>query len=481
MNFKSLIESKYQVYKKSWNKIGDSYLVVIKGEDKDQLIVNNELINKFKGTKVDDYLVCELNHDNALALRDILKFTAPSRVLGKKRSIGLGDRLGIATLGHIEAVKKFDIYPVFAQQSIRELNLTNRTYEDVLDSVSYNVLKMGFKRPFGADGDHLKKKEEIEYALKLGFTMITLDCSEHIRNDVLGMKDDDILKEASSLITEELKNRYLNKEYLIEKNIIKYNFLDLSKAVLIYSKAISFATEIYNEYIIKNNVDFELSIDETSTPTTPLEHFFVSNELYNRGVKLETVAPRFCGEFQKGIDYIGDLKQFEKEIKIHSAIARHFKYKLSVHSGSDKFSIFKLVGKYTKGNFHVKTAGTNWLEAMELVSIMDPSLYREIHKFALSKFNDATKFYHVTTNLNNIPNIDTLKDIDLVDLFKNNDSRQLIHITYGYILTEKKNNEYLFKDRLYKLWKDNEELYRDMLDSHITKHINLLYKGFRVF
>jgi len=481
MNFKKKIENKYKVYKKSWHKVNNSYIVMVEEDNKDFLIVNNDLINRFIGTKIDDYALCELTHNNAMSLRSLFKFTKPSRVLNKKRSIGLGDRLGVATIGHIEAVKKKDIYPVFAQQSIRELNLLNRTYEDVLDVVTFNVFKENFKRPFGADGDHLKKKDEIEYALKLGFTMITLDCSEHIRNDVLSMNELDIISEASPLITDELKNIYLDKEIKIENNILKYSILDLSKAVLIYSKAISFAKEIYNEYILNNDVDFELSIDETMTPTTPLEHFFVSNELYRNGVVLQTVAPRFCGEFQKGIDYIGDLKQFEKEIKIHSSIARHFKYKLSVHSGSDKFSIFKLVGKYTKGNFHIKTAGTNWLIAMELISIVNPSLYREMHKYALSRFNDATKFYHVTTNLNNIPDIDKLNDNELVNLFKNNDCRQLIHITYGYLLTEKKENEYLFKDRFYKQLRENKELYKDMLDKHISKHINLLYSGFRLF
>ena len=111
--------------------------------------------------------------------------------------------------------------------------------------------------------------------------------------------------------------------------------------------------------------------------------------------------------------------------------------KLSIHSGSDKFSTFTLIGKYTNGNFHVKTAGTNWLEAMRAVAASDPALYRSIHKYALTMFDEAKKFYHVTTDLNKIPDVDTLKDEELVDLFTQNDARQLIHITYGFILNVK--------------------------------------------
>ena len=95
----------------------------------------------------------ELTHEVACTLRKLFPFTAPVRVLGAKRSFGLGDRLGIATPGHIRVISKYDVLPVFAQQSIRELDLTGRTYEDVLDSVSFAVFRENFTRGFGADGD----------------------------------------------------------------------------------------------------------------------------------------------------------------------------------------------------------------------------------------------------------------------------------------------------------------------------------------
>ena len=199
-----------------------------------------------------------------------------------------------------------------------------------------------------------------------------------------------------------------------------------------------------------------------------------------RWVQPATIAPRFCGEFQKGIDYIGDLAQFEKEFAGHAAIARKFGYKISVHSGSDKFSVFSIVGKYTEGVFHLKTAGTNWLEAMKVIAEHEPSLYREIHQYALDEaFVEARKYYHVTTNLNNIPALSTLSDEELPALFQNNDSRQLIHITYGLILNEKNpDGSFAFKDRMYAAWRKYSEELDTNIANHIGHHLEKLYSGF---
>jgi len=427
--------------------------------------------------KTVDRYVCvraEEIHENADVLRALFPFTAPSPVLGYPRTVGVGDRLGIAGPGHLAVFEKYDAVPVLAQQSIRELDLTGRTYRDVIDSSTFAVFTEDFRKPFGADGDHIKTPRDIEYALGCGATMLTLDCSEHIRNDVEDMPLDKVSTEYKK--DPVLEERYLNKSFKIGDTVISFDEETLMRTVLIYGKAVDFAAKIYDRYFRYNDkVDVELSIDETMTPTKPFQHFFVSNELYLRNVKLASVAPRFCGEFQKGIDYIGDVKQFEKEFIEHAAIADHFGYKISVHSGSDKFSVFPAVGKYSGQRFHLKTAGTNWLEAMKLVAIKDPSLYREVHTFALDHFFDALKYYHVTTDLSKIPALSSLEDKDLPDLFKNNDSRQLIHITYGLILSaNKEDGTSLFRDRLYKLWHDHRDGYIELLENHIGNHLSTL-------
>ena len=120
--------------------------------------------------------------------------------------------------------------------------------------------------------------------------------------------------------------------------------------------------------------------------------------------------------------------------------------------------------------FHLKTAGTNWLEAMKIVAEKDPALYREVHAYALNEaFGEARKYYHVTTNLNNIPALETLTDAQLPELFSNNDARQLIHITYGLIL-----NHGDFAARLYRLWDREAEAYAQAIEAHIGKHLQLL-------
>jgi hypothetical protein len=460
----------FDAYEKSISRNGPTTVFMARDGGADVIVVKGKNPG-FRGEKIPDgKLKAALTHENATVLRKVFPFTAPSQVLGKERSFGVGDRLGIAAPGHIRLFEKFDAYPVLAQQSIRELTLTNRSFEDVLDVASFSVFREGFKKTWGADGDHLKTATDVKYALSLGFSMITLDCSEHIN---INVTDENV-----ALLPKGVAEKYLGKEFDVGEGVrLFFTEGELKKAVVIYVNAIAFAVDIYRQFFKKRKykADFEISIDETSTPTTPLQHYFVARELIDAGVSFSTIAPRFCGEFQKGVDYIGDLAQFEKEIKVHAAIARHFKYKLSIHSGSDKFAVFPSIGKATGNVFHVKTAGTNWLEAMRVVARKDPALYREVHKYALEAFEEARKYYHVTTDLKKIPGVDKLADSDLPELFNQNDSRQLIHITYGLILSKKNaNGSFVFKDRLYKFWTDHAEEYAQALDRHIGKHLTEL-------
>lgn len=426
------------------------------------------------------WTLCELTHENALRLRKVFPFTAPVSVLKQKRTVGVGDRLGIAAPGHIRVFEKYDAFPVLAQQSIRELNLTNRRFEDVLDAASWSVFRAGFRKGFGADGDHLKTRNEVRYAMECGYTMITLDCSEHIRNDVDDLSEAEVFRQYEA--DRELERLYLGKSFTIYGFDIIFEPDAFRRMTLIYNEAIDFAAAIYQEFFAGNSaaLDFEISIDETAMPTTPEQHYYVAAELIRRGVKPATIAPRFIGEFQKGIDYIGDLAQFERDFRRHAAIAEHFGYKISVHSGSDKFSVFPIVGRETKGRFHVKTAGTSWLEAMKVIAEQEPSLYREIHRYAREEaFSEARKYYHVTTDLNRIPALDTLSDAQLPELFSQDDARQLIHITYGLILNAKDDaGNDRFRSRLYRAWRRYAEEYTDKLENHIGRHLELLYSGF---
>lgn len=482
-NFDPALAESAGVYPASVHECGGGRVFIADTGDEDMLFALSAL--GFKGESFsaagEVWTAGRECHENASRLRELFPFTAPSPVLKKDRTIGLGDRLGIATPGHIRAISKYDVYPVFAQQSIRELTLTERSFDDVLDCVTFAVFRENFTRPFGADGDHLKKFEEIEYALSRGYTMITLDCSEHINDKVAAMSDEEV--EAAYVPLPETEEKYLGRTFDVNGMELRFEKNQLMRIIETYNEAIEFAVSVYKNYFAgkTNPPDFEISIDETGTPTTPQQHFYIANELYSAGVSVATIAPRFCGEFQKGIDYIGDLTQFEKELKQHVAIAEHFGYKLSVHSGSDKFSVFPAVGRNLNGRFHVKTAGTNWLEAMAVIAEHCPALYREVHEFALNTaFAEAKKYYHVTTDLSKIPALDTLTDEELPTLFTQNDARQLIHITYGLILTEKNpDGSYRFKDRLYAAWREYSDEYSARLEKHIGRHLEMIYSGMK--
>jgi len=469
------------VYPLSVRRIAGGQVFAYRDAGEDYLITAGDIALDLAGYRFEadgqPCTVTPFGHESAKFLRTNFPFASPVAVLKRDRTIGLGDRLGIATPGHIDAVLPFDATPVFAQQSMRELKLTERTFESVLDAATLAVYREGFERGFGADGDHLKTTEEVEYALRTGYTMITLDCSEYIRNDICGM--DDQMVDAACSLPDALRERYIGKAFNIGMGAsISLDAIALKRALLTYGDAIRFAESIFRECIAKSpvKIDVEISIDETETPTLPQHHFFVANEFNIRQVDIATIAPRFYGEFQKGIDYRGDIGRFEAELKVHAAIARHFGYKLSIHSGSDKFSIFHLIGKHTNGRFHLKTAGTSWLEAMRLVAMKDAAFYREIHRYTLSRFGDATKLYKVTTDLAKIPDVDSLNAALLPELFTNDDARQLIHITYGHILTARADDGgTLFSERLYGLWRRYDAEYRLLLKNHIGKHLSLLY------
>lgn len=425
--------------------------------------------------------ICEMSIENNRAIRKIFKFTNPANHHGINITMGLGDRLGLASAGHIRLLKGTGVFPVLAQQSIRELNLTGRAYEDVLAAAAWAVFQEGYTGGYGADGDHLKTREELKYALDNGFTMITLDCSEHIDNSITGKTENEIEKLYFDL-PESIRNR-LEEVYsmsgasLNDETVLKVSAIEFMKTVLIYHKAIEYTIDVYKS-IIKpcgRQIDFEMSIDETLTSTSPYAHYYVANELISAGVEITSLAPRFCGEFQKGIDYRGDVQQFKSEFLMHFKIAEHFGYKISVHSGSDKFMVFPIIGRITGGKYHLKTAGTNWLEAVRVISMVAPDLFRRIYEFAVKNLPEARKYYHISADESKAADISDMKDGELPRLLDIDDSRQIIHITYGLILLAKNpDGTSAFKDDIYKTLDKNEDMYYDSLVRHIGRHLSKL-------
>ncbi len=420
----------------------------------------------------------EFSWKNYCFLRERFPFTAPVSLRDKKTTIGTGDRLGLATPGHIRAIEPYDAYPVFAQQSIRELNLTGRNYKQVVADAAFHVFQEGFERGYGADGDHLKTIEDIDTALEAGMPMITLDLTEVMAPQYQTSSEAELDEQFSGFDEEVRKlilNTYAGKRYSVgedgETEIVLTD-LEAKRCSLMYWNALEFAEKVDRHLSSKrgDQYDLEISIDETTAPTLPAHHLFIIKELNRRGVTVNSIAPRFIGEFQKGIDYIGDLEQFDKQFKIHADIAReNGNYKISIHSGSDKFSVYPSIGKHTGCRVHLKTAGTSWLEAVKTIALTNPSLYRKIHSKAFDYFEEATKQYHVTTDTDSIPRLEDFDDASLVQFFDDDNARQLIHITYGSLLGDPE-----IRDRFFDTLSREEDTHYRTVSEHIGRHIREL-------
>ena len=483
---------RYIVYTSSIKKLErENYFFIVKDKKKKYLVVSSVdvIARKFEGSVLEEkevnqneliIKICNLNHHNLDLIREIFPYLNPS-FCGLRASFGTGDRLGIATPAHLQAFRGKDIFSILAQQSVREMARTERNWQKVLDDAIWGCFEAGYEGPFGADADHVKEIKDLKDAVDCGYTMFTLDPSDFIRKDLskLSKKEINNLYEQISE-RKDIESLYLNKTYKIKEQELKFDEKSLKEIILTYSEALNHVLKCY-EFLKgykKNDFDLEISVDETPTVTSPLAHLFIVLELKRKGVDFQNLALHFLGDWQKGIEYIGDVKQFAKEFYLHAAIAKKIGgYKLSLHTGSDKFSVYPIFAQETEGLCHIKTAGTSWLEEAKVIAMKDPALYREIHQFALENFEKDRESYNLTTDLSRIPGIDTITNDELINLFKQNDSRQLIHITYGSILRAKDNvGKNIFKDRIYQvLFRYEEEHYRE-LSAHIRRHLELLSK-----
>jgi hypothetical protein len=218
----------------------------------------------------------------------------------------------------------------------------------------------------------------------------------------------------------------------------------------------------------------ELSVDETDIPTTPVEHLLVAGELRRLGVVLVSLAPRFVGDFEKGVDFRGDLDMFTREYRRHARIAAmQGPYKLSIHSGSDKFRVYRVIGSLRLGPVHIKTAGTSYLEALRTIAAAEPALLREILTYSRSLYAEERRTYHVSARLDNVPDAGRCTDEELLSLLDDDDARQLFHVTFGKVLTAlRPGGTPLFRDRVYAALEGHRDLHDENIIRHFRKHLS---------
>ncbi len=433
---------------------------------------------------------CKMSHSNAEHLREMFPFTRPVAI-GLQNSYGFGDRLGLANPGHLRALKGYNFKPILAQQSIRELTRTQRTPEDVMDAAVWAVFQEGYRGGFGADADHLKTTDDVDRLVRAGFTMFTIDPSDHVVNGVTQLGQSDLAKRVQSLpwkdfgdSYENLLGRYKDKTTRLDaSHSIAASEREVLEACLKYMAAIINIRKIHSHLKSKHAnyaCEIEVSIDETDTVTTPFEHFFIVSELKRMEVSFVSLAPRFVGDFEKGIEYKGDIELFKDHYLKHVAISKYFgTYKVSFHSGSDKFRVYDAVGSLEQTLIHVKTAGTSYLEALRVIAMRDPALFREILDFSVSLYDTERKSYHVTADMKKIKAGKDYTDSELEGLFDSADVRQALHVTYGRVLTEKNDrSEYIFRSRIYSCLERNEDLHYQVLIRHFHKHL-APFKGWK--
>ena len=201
------------------------------------------------------------------------------------------------------------------------------------------------------------------------------------------------------------------------------------------------------------------------------------------GVQLASLAPRFIGDFEKGVDFKGDLIALEASMRLHAEIAERLgPYKLSLHSGSDKLSMYPLFARLTKGRFHVKTAGTTWLEALRVAAHHDPALFREIIEFSRQCYDRDKATYHVSATLDSVPapaDLSNAVELEKVYLERWSDvpegrgftapGRQIPHCTFGSVITDPK-----LGPAIMDLLRDKTDEFTEVLRQHFVRHLEAL-------
>lgn len=372
-----------------------------------------------------------------------------------KYSFGIGDRFsheGKAQLAAlIEGADKypFEFVPVW-NKSNREHQIIGTQPTDTRLEADEAVRAMGYGKPYFVDADHINMNNVDRFIDASDF--FTIDVADYIGKpadaDSVGKFIENNLKYTGTLSIPGIPEPFNVDRDLLEKLAGKYLF------------AAQEAGRIYRHIAASKGADnfvTEVSMDEVDAPQTPIEIFFILSALAQENIPAQTIAPKFTGRFNKGVEYVGDTAQFEKEFRedllVIDYAVKEFGLpeglKLSIHSGSDKFSIYPIMGrlirKYDKG-IHIKTAGTTWLEENIGLALADAKaleLAKKIAISALGRMEELCIPYATVIDINpaKLPTAQQISSWNgeqyaralrhnQQDPLYNPDFRQLVHVSY---------------------------------------------------
>jgi hypothetical protein len=323
-------------------------------------------------------------------------------------TLGVGDRFALQGRAQLQALVRardegLDVYPVW-NKSHREHTLIKTKPDDVRTEADSAVAALGWSGAYYVDADHIGLKNLEAFILASDF--FTVDVA-----DFTGQPAD--LEAEESFIK---AMRGFAKTFSIPG--VSYPFeigeTTLRAAARKFLLAVQEAGRIYRVIAArKDRFVTEISVDETNTAQTPVELFLILAMIQRQGIPVQTIAPKFTGRFNKGVDYAGDLAQFEKEfdedLSVIAFAIREFGFpetlKLSVHSGSDKFSLYPIINRLIKKHdtgLHVKTAGTTWLE--EVIGLAESGgegleIAKEIYLTAFARLDELKGPYATVTDI----------------------------------------------------------------------------------
>jgi hypothetical protein len=411
------------------------------------------------------------------------------KTLGKY-SIGLGDRFGHQGGAQLKAIikaseKGIEITPVW-NKSNREHNTIGTQPGDVRIEADSVTKKAGFKKAYFVDADHINFDTVDRFIESSDF--FTIDVASNIGKKA---EEKEIIEFLSGVkkYTGDLKIPGTKLSFKTSKQQIK----QIAEKYLFASMK---AWDIYRKIEkIKGRGNFitEVSMDEVTDPQTSVELFFILKMLASENIPVQTIAPKFSGRFNKGVDYVGDpekfAEEFESDLLVINYAIKEFglpeNLKISIHSGSDKFAIYPHIGsiikKHNKG-IHLKTAGTTWLE--EVIGLAESGgealgFVKEIYAESLDKTDELCAPYAdvIDINVSSLPAkaevlkwsskkfADSLRHIPENKSYNPN-MRQIIHVAYK--LAANRMDEY------YRLLEANEEtvsecVYENIYERHICR------------
>ena len=410
-----------------------------------------------------------------------------------KYTFGVGDRFANGAHAQLAAfieAKKLgiDITPVW-NKSNREHNIIGSEPIQTRQAADKAVADLGWTGEYLLDADHINLSTVDRFVAPCDF--FTLDVA------------DDIGEAAAPADVEAFIARHPELIGTVAIEGIAQPFqitrADVEKTANQFLKATQKAAAIYQHIVAaKGGVDnfiTEVSMDETDSPQTPPEMLIILAAIADQGIPIQTIAPKFTGRFNKGVDYVGDVAQFEKEFNDDLAVIAHAvknyglpaTLKLSVHSGSDKFSIYPAIKRAiqrTGAGLHIKTAGTNWLE--EIVGLAEAggtglALAKEIYIKALEKKEALCEPYATVIDIKdaNLPSAETVSSwtsTQFTDALRhdqsnpgyNADLRQLLHV--GFKIAAQLGDTYI------QALKDNSEVVaKNVTGNLLDRHMKVLF------